>query len=181
MLNIANLITFSRIALTPVVIFLMTQNLWDKAFLVFMIAALTDVLDGFVARRLNQENKFGKILDPIADKILFGSVMIVLLYAVHDQQLLFFTLSFLIAKEIILLVGGGVLWFGYQKFIQPSKLSRKVSFCEFGFMLMIMINQVDYFYVPASMMHVFVIINIALSSKLLILYARKVFIHADIA
>ena len=174
MLNIANLITLSRIALTPVVIFFMIQNSWDIALLVFIAAAVTDLLDGFVARCMGQENKFGKILDPIADKILLGSVMIALLCLLPGYGLLFFTLCFLIVKEIILLVGGAVLWFRYQKFIPPSKLSRKVSFYEFILMLIIMIDQIDYLCMSAIPILIILIINIVLSYKLLYRYLKIV-------
>lgn len=181
MLNLANLMTLSRIALTPVVIFCMTQNSWDIALAVFSVAALTDLLDGFVARRMQQHSKFGQILDPIADKILFGSVMIALLCLVPGHGMLFFTLCFLVLKEIILLVGGGVLWFGYQKFIPPSKLSRMVSFYELVLMLVVMMNQINYFCMSKFVIMILLIINIALSCTLLMLYARKVFIHEDIS
>jgi len=72
-MNIANKITLSRIVLTFVfMIFLSLDGLWAKAasLVVFLAAALTDFLDGAIAQRRNLVTDFGKLMDPIADKIL---------------------------------------------------------------------------------------------------------------
>ncbi len=177
MFYFANLITLSRIALTPLVVFFMMQNSWDLALAVFMVAVATDVIDGWVARTFHQGSVFGQILDPIADKILFGSVMIAMLFLLSGYGLLFFTLCFLMVKETVLLVGGGILWFGYQKFIPPSKLSRQVSWYEFIFMFAVMIDQIDYLFMSAIVLVVLALINIILSSKLLIRYVYKLVRH----
>ncbi len=78
-MNIANKITISRIVLTFVfMIFLSMNGLWPKiiTLLVFMIAALTDFLDGRIAQKRNMVTDFGKLMDPIADKILVLSAFI---------------------------------------------------------------------------------------------------------
>ncbi len=83
-MNWANIATFSRIALIPVVILcyhLDTQfGPWLAAIL-FAIASLTDWLDGFLARKLNQSSDFGAFLDPVADKLLVVTVLIMLVSA----------------------------------------------------------------------------------------------------
>lgn len=181
MLNIANFITVSRIALTPAIVFCMMRNCWVQALIIFFAAVLTDVLDGWVARTFHQHSKIGQILDPIADKILFGSMMFSLLWLLPSHGLLFFTLCFLMLKEIILLLGGAILWFGYQKFILPSKLSRQASWYEFLLLLVIMIDRSDIFFIPSFVLMIVAIFNIVISTKLLMLYARKIFNHADIS
>lgn len=81
MLNLANLITLARIFLIPAVI------LFDHppkvgpspvAATLFVVASLTDLIDGYVARRFNQVTSTGKLLDPIADKILVSSALFLL-------------------------------------------------------------------------------------------------------
>lgn len=80
-INLPNLITFLRILLIPVFILTYTSsikwNFYIAAFL-FMFAALTDFLDGFLARRLGEITKLGKLLDPVADKLLIVSALILL-------------------------------------------------------------------------------------------------------
>jgi len=76
-LNLPTALTLSRIVLIPIFIF--TVNLHPVlGALIFTIASLTDFLDGYLARRSDQITKFGIILDPIADKFLVISALIVL-------------------------------------------------------------------------------------------------------
>ncbi len=76
-LNLPTALTLSRIILIPIFIFIVYQHpFWGVA--VFSIASLTDFLDGYLARRSNQITKFGIILDPLADKFLVISALVVL-------------------------------------------------------------------------------------------------------
>ena len=76
-LNIPTVLTLSRIILIPVFVITAYQHpFWGAA--VFGIAALTDFLDGYLARRSGQVTKFGIILDPLADKFLVISALVVL-------------------------------------------------------------------------------------------------------
>ncbi|MQA95104.1 MAG: CDP-diacylglycerol--glycerol-3-phosphate 3-phosphatidyltransferase [Streptosporangiales bacterium] len=80
-LNIANALTLLRLLLVPVfVLMLVTPGTgWRiAAFVVFVLASLTDHIDGEVARRRNLVTDFGKIADPIADKALTGSALVTL-------------------------------------------------------------------------------------------------------
>lgn len=77
--NIANGLTFLRLLAVPVVgylLFVDTAQARNVAALVFLLASLTDVLDGFVARRYGLITNFGKIADPIADKFLTGVALV---------------------------------------------------------------------------------------------------------
>jgi len=72
-MNLANRLTLSRIFLTFVfMFFLFCQGLWAKAasLIVFTLAALSDLFDGLIAQRWNMVTDFGRLMDPIADKIL---------------------------------------------------------------------------------------------------------------
>ena len=72
-MNLANRLTMSRILLTFVfMFFLFCQGLWAKAasLFVFILAALSDLFDGMIAQRWNMVTDFGRLMDPIADKIL---------------------------------------------------------------------------------------------------------------
>jgi CDP-diacylglycerol---glycerol-3-phosphate 3-phosphatidyltransferase len=76
-LNLPTILTLSRIVLIPVFVFTVYLHPLFGAF-IFSVASLTDFLDGYLARRSGQITKFGIILDPIADKFLVISALIVL-------------------------------------------------------------------------------------------------------
>ena len=85
-LALANLLTYSRIAAVPVVVALMfwqsimDGGLWLRwaALAMFITAGVTDMLDGYVARTYGQMTSLGRMLDPIADKLLVGSCLLML-------------------------------------------------------------------------------------------------------
>ncbi len=73
-MTIANLITLLRFALVPAIIFAMSQGEMGWAMAGFIIAGLSDGIDGFVARQFNQRSELGAYLDPLADKLLLVTV-----------------------------------------------------------------------------------------------------------
>jgi cardiolipin synthase len=95
-LNVPNLLTLSRIVLIPLLIgiyYLPSDWLTDSskdltATIIFIVAGITDWLDGYLARRLNQMSAFGAFLDPVADKLIVVAALIVLMRfeppRVHD-------------------------------------------------------------------------------------------------
>lgn len=71
---VPNYFTVLRIVLVPVVLFFMLQESWMIAFPLFLFAAFTDVIDGSLARTRKQITMWGTVADPVADKLLIGSV-----------------------------------------------------------------------------------------------------------
>jgi CDP-diacylglycerol--glycerol-3-phosphate 3-phosphatidyltransferase len=117
-----NQITFIRFILVPVVYVLLLQHSFILALIVFAIAALTDLLDGAMARTRNQITDLGKVIDPIADKLL---IMVVLLHIgwrfliikVFVIYILFEMLAVLIGYSFASLIGRpiGANFFGKIK------------------------------------------------------------------
>lgn len=105
-MNIPNLITLLRIILVPIVVILLIQGFFLKALFVFVIAGLSDALDGFLARVLRQQTVLGAYLDPIADKALLASSFVTL-------SILHIIPSWLavivISRDFIILLGISVL------------------------------------------------------------------------
>ena len=99
-INLPNLLTLGRILLIPVFVILFITPTPDRsviAAVIFTVAALTDLLDGYIARRTGQVTKLGKLLDPIADKLLVLSALILL---VNIDRVSALVAIFVIAREV---------------------------------------------------------------------------------
>ncbi len=100
-MNTANLVTLTRIALIPVIVGLYYSGLpWSHFFAtaVFIVASVSDWLDGYLARKLNQTSEFGAFIDPVADKLLVAVILIML---VTNHGYLLLATSIIIAREIL--------------------------------------------------------------------------------
>jgi CDP-diacylglycerol--glycerol-3-phosphate 3-phosphatidyltransferase/cardiolipin synthase len=83
-LNLANILTLFRIAAIPVVVICFYSpipNARPIAAIIFGIAAITDMIDGWVARKYGQTSRFGEFLDPVADKLMVSIVLVMLVQA----------------------------------------------------------------------------------------------------
>ncbi len=98
--TLINILTFSRIIIAMIIFsFLALKNFYLLSFILFLIAGLTDYLDGFLARKYDASSQIGEILDPIADKIL----IVFLLFGLSlnlSSFLISFMGSLIIAREI---------------------------------------------------------------------------------
>ena len=77
-LNLPNLITIARILLVPVIVWAIGSGEMLFAFILFLVAGLSDAIDGFLAKRLGMATEFGSYLDPLADKALIVSIYVAL-------------------------------------------------------------------------------------------------------
>lgn len=118
-----NLLGFARIALVPPIIWLIYRQQSTTALLLFIIAASFDALDGEYARRKNCQSDFGRILDPLVDKALFLSLLIVL---ANDTipTLLFRSV---IALELVLVAFGAIGWLQSRGRAQKRLRKRRLG------------------------------------------------------
>lgn len=103
-INIPNALTILRICLIPVlmvVFYLPFQNHLMVAACIFAFAAVTDWVDGYLARKLGQMTAFGAFLDPVADKLMVA-VALVLLVERHDTLLFTLAACVIIGREIVI-------------------------------------------------------------------------------
>ncbi len=138
--NISTLFTWSRIFLCPLIIISIIKANWFYAILIFLIAALTDIIDGFLARFLNQESAFGAILDPIADKTLLISCYISLLFSTCKFGLLpLWFICIIIFKELLLILGGLILLILKKDVmaLRPTLLGKLNTFFQIIFVILI--------------------------------------------
>lgn len=103
-MNIPNILTVLRVLLIPIIVLLFYLPFkWSylAASAVFAIAAVTDWLDGYLARRLKQSTPFGAFLDPVADKLMVA-VALVLLVEEHANLWLTLPAAIIIGREIVI-------------------------------------------------------------------------------
>lgn len=121
-------LTFIRIFLAPCVMAAIYRGAWIAAGVFFIVAAATDFLDGYYARLYGQETELGRVLDPVADKILIFSTLWAL-YSLTGQSMLPSWFIILLAGKDLILVGGGIFLIVQKKYtrISPSLLAKVVT------------------------------------------------------
>lgn len=75
-MTIPNIITIARLILVPIVIVMIMQERWATAFILFVVAGVSDGIDGFIARQFDMRSEFGAYIDPLADKSLLVSIYV---------------------------------------------------------------------------------------------------------
>jgi CDP-diacylglycerol--glycerol-3-phosphate 3-phosphatidyltransferase len=103
MWTISNLLSFVRLLLAAPMAMLLMDSHYLSAILLGAVAVITDLLDGYLARKLNQISEFGKIIDPVADKFVMASVVIPL--ALNNIIPMWF-LCAVVARDLIIMIGG---------------------------------------------------------------------------
>ncbi|MBI5124022.1 MAG: CDP-alcohol phosphatidyltransferase family protein [Candidatus Omnitrophica bacterium] len=133
-MNLANNITLTRIMLTPLFIAAIVYGRMDIALVLFALAIISDGLDGFVARALNQKTVLGTILDPVADKILLVSAFICLSLLNSlppDSRLPPYVPIIVISRDAIIVLGSVIIHIikGSVK-IEPSFWGKITTFFQ---------------------------------------------------
>lgn len=155
-LTIPNLLTFMRMALIPVFASLLFYDYSGIALIVFIIAGISDGIDGFLARRFNQESELGTIIDPIADKLLMTTAFIILtmpnvLQPVRHLPVPFWVTAAVIGRDILIITVAAAIniMTGFRGF-KPSwlgKLSTLVQVIAVTLILLAAVFNVS-FYLP---------------------------------
>jgi cardiolipin synthase len=129
-LTLPNLITFARLALVPAVAWAIAAHDFDFGFVVFVAAALSDGVDGFIARRFNQGSKLGAALDPVADKLM----VLVAAFALAAQGLAPWWLAAGIAVRDAVIVGGAIAFFRLSRRVEvmPTRFGKLNTVLEFS-------------------------------------------------
>jgi cardiolipin synthase (CMP-forming) len=120
--NVPNIISMFRILLVPLLVIFLMEGRMGMAFLVFVVAGVSDALDGFIARMFKQKTVLGAYLDPIADKLLLNTSFVVLaIFGVLPGWLAVLVVS----RDIIILSGFGILLLNGREFeVRPSYYSK---------------------------------------------------------
>jgi cardiolipin synthase len=121
-LSIPNLITLARILLVPVMVWAITAGEMKIAFVLFLVAGLSDLVDGYLAKRFNMATELGAYLDPLADKAMIVSIYVTLGIAGAIPR----WLVILVVSRDLLIVGGVLFsWLlGKPVSVKPHPVSK---------------------------------------------------------
>ncbi len=134
--NLPNVITLLRIAAVPVIAWLIAHENWTAACWLFFAAALSDGVDGFIARRFNLMTQLGAALDTVADKAL-GIVTLVML-TLEEAVPMWVTLAILLRDTVIVLGALSYRGLAGHLEIHPTWLGKTHMFAEFTLLALVL-------------------------------------------
>ncbi len=152
---IPNLLTTLRIVLLIPIIGALLMDEYQAAFYLFIIAGLSDCLDGLLARRFQWTSRYGAIIDPLADKLLLMSSFIALGYLGHIPLWL---ISVVIGRDIWIICGAFAYHFiiGQPEFA-PSQLSKYNTFFQL-LLIGILLFNLSIFPLPSSLLQILMVL-----------------------
>jgi cardiolipin synthase len=152
-MTVANKITITRILMIPVFVLMAVYygrslqrgqpNEWQRiaAIAVFLLAAASDGLDGYVARRYNQRSRLGVILDPIADKGLLLTGILTLTFSNWDYEFPLWFPVLVITRDVVIVVGALVLHLLVGKLeVKPSWAGKVATATQMGALACVMLQ-----------------------------------------
>ncbi|HKF49403.1 MAG TPA: CDP-diacylglycerol--glycerol-3-phosphate 3-phosphatidyltransferase [Terracidiphilus sp.] len=136
-----NLLTFARICLAPFLVTAVLESHFRLGFLLFVVAGVTDALDGSLARILKQRTSLGQYLDPVADKLLLSTLFLVLTY----MRLIPLRITILVfSRDISILVVAALLYaaVGRREF-KPSVFGKANTVAQITAVAAVLLRQID--------------------------------------
>lgn len=128
-LNLPNFITLLRIGAIPIFLIFLTDERYTDALIVFILAGVTDSIDGAVARLTNSHTTLGAYIDPLADKLLLVSSFLILAFLGFLPRWL---AILVISRDVIILIGFAVLYFitGHSIAVRPTLVGKASTFFQ---------------------------------------------------
>src|SRR5579862_1530281 len=133
--TLSSYITILRIVLTPFIVHMMVHGSWGMACIVFVIAALTDMLDGTLARLRNEKTFLGACLDPIADKILIVSCFCTLAFFQSPLFAIPHWFVLMVLLKEVLQISGAFAVYQYKGYlhVEPTALGKMTTVAQMSF------------------------------------------------
>jgi len=139
MLNLPNMITLARVILVPIFIIVSINQDFGWALLIFAIAAVSDAVDGLLARLLQQRTVLGSYLDPVADKLLTASAYVIL--AILNILPGWLTVI-VISRDVLIILGIMLLFLtSHPLEIRPSLASKLTTILQFCTVVSTLVSQ----------------------------------------
>ncbi len=150
-LTIPNLITLVRILLTPLFIIFLIQGCYGRALAVFILAGVSDLADGLIARTWQQKSRLGSYLDPLADKLLMATSFVTL--SIYQQIPAALTVIVL-SRDVVMALG--ILIFSladYPLVIKPTMAGKWTTTFQITTVGLVLLGKVTA--VPTVLIHIF--------------------------
>lgn len=142
-MNIPNALTVIRFFLVPVFGYYLCNDRFVIAVFLFLLAGLTDLLDGYIARKYNLITSWGKLADPLADKLMQITALIILVIKDRVPSLILFIVA---AKEAFM-IAGSVLLYKRDNFVVSANWYGKFATVAFNFAIVMLIFRAPFRYV----------------------------------
>lgn len=127
-LTAANLVTLSRLLLLPLIVIFLLNERRVEAFIAIAVSLATDIVDGFIARRMHQVSSFGKVLDPICDKVSLAVVLVTLLVI---GAIPWWVVLIITTRDLLILIGSYVVM-KRRRVVFKSNIFGKIAGFLFG-------------------------------------------------
>lgn len=134
-MNIANVLTAIRFILIPAFGYYLFHQQYKVALLIFLLGGLTDVLDGYIARKFDMVTPWGKLADPTADKLMQFTALILLTY--HGKIPM--VIVIIVAVKEVLMAVGSVLLYKKKQYVVSANWYGKLSTVIFYFAVVMII------------------------------------------
>jgi cardiolipin synthase len=148
--TIPNLLTVARLVAILPFAYLATQGKDRTALIVFLVAGLTDTLDGTIARRFGQTSKIGRLLDPLADKLFTGVAFVVLsAFRAGLSSVPLWVMAAVLLRDVLILVGSLMVYrTSRNSDFHPSIYGKLNTFIEIG-IVVLFLAQSDFTFLTA--------------------------------
>lgn len=123
---VSNLLSVFRLLLTPFLFYFIYRSQWKFASACGAVAVISDVLDGFFARRFNQHTELGYILDPVADKLAIGAALFALVLSSTNFPNWAFVV--IVVRDVAIVLGNGVLAYKAKMITRSNLWGKCTSF-----------------------------------------------------
>ncbi len=135
-MNIPNIITLGRILAVPFIVWAIASNQMEIAFVIFIVAGVSDAVDGFLAKRFNMSSELGALLDPVADKALLVSIYMALgIWGAIPRWIVILVVS----RDIMIIGAVIVSWlFGKPIPMKPLMVSKLNTVAQVGFAALVL-------------------------------------------
>ncbi len=138
LLNIPNILTLARIVMTPVIAYALLKDEVQLALLLLLLAGLSDMLDGLIARFFNQRTIVGAYLDPLADKLMLLTIMVTLFYLGAVPLFLFLAVAFRDALIVLGAISYELVTHNLK--MEPSLVSKATTAMQIVCLLVLIFN-----------------------------------------